>query len=145
MNPVELTYQQKREALESHLFLEQKRNLEIKGRVVGGGNKQRDYTSKQEASSPTSHTESIFTTSAIDAMEGRDVAVVDIPNAFVQTDLVKYDKPVKIIMAIRGRLAELLIEIAPDVYKKFSYKDRNGKTVIYVTLLKALYGLMEQV
>ena len=46
-------------------------------------------------------------------------------------------------MAIRGRLAELLIEIAPDVYKKFSYKDRNGKTVIYVTLLKALYGLME--
>ena len=120
MDPAELTYQQKREALESHLFLEQKRNLEIKGRVVGGGNKQRDYTSKQEASSPTSHTESIFMTSAIDAMEGRDVAVVDIPNAFVQTDLVKDDKPVKIIMAIRGRLAELLIEIVPEVYKKFS-------------------------
>ena len=46
VDPAELTYQQKREALESHLFLEQKRNLEIKGRVVGGGNKQREYTSK---------------------------------------------------------------------------------------------------
>ena len=31
MDPAELTYQQKREALESNLFLEQKRNLEIKG------------------------------------------------------------------------------------------------------------------
>ena len=46
-------------------------------------------------------------------------------------------------MVIRGRLADMLIQIAPDVYKKYDKKDRNGNTAIYVRLNKALYGLME--
>ena len=76
--------------------MEQKKNNEIKGRIVGGGNKQRTYTSKQEASSPTSHIESIFCTATIDAMENRDVAVVDLPNAFEQTELIKMVKQLKL-------------------------------------------------
>ena len=60
--------------------------------MVAGGNKQRDYTPKQEASSPTSHTEAVFSTATIDAMQERDVAIIDLPNAFVQTDLIKNDK-----------------------------------------------------
>ena len=47
VDPAELTYKEKSEALESHLFLEEKRNLEKKGRIIAGGNKQRDYTPKQ--------------------------------------------------------------------------------------------------
>ena len=80
--------------------MEEKKDNEIKSRIVGGGNKQRTYTSKQEASSSTSHIESIFCTATIDAMENRDVVMLDIPNAFVQTDLIKNGKAVKIIMAI---------------------------------------------
>ena len=106
-DPNELTQEEKRNSLESHLFLEEKKNKEIKGRIVGGGNKQRSYTPKQEASSPTSHIESIFCTSVIDSEEGRDVAVADIPNAFVQTNLIKDGEAVKIIMVIRGRLADI--------------------------------------
>ena len=71
-------------------------------------------------------------------MEHRDVAVVDIPNAFVQTDLVKNGKAVKIIMVIRGKLADILIKIAPEVYGKYATKDKNGNTILYVKLLKAL-------
>lgn len=138
-----LTLKEMREALESHLFLEQKRNLDVKGRIVGGGDKQRSYTSKEEASSPTSHTEAVFLTAAIEASEDRDSAIVDIPNAFVQTDLIKNGKPVEVIMAIRGQLADMLIEIAPEVYGPGAIKDKRGNTVIYVKLLKALYGLME--
>jgi hypothetical protein len=52
---------------------------------VAGGNKQQDYTSKEDASSPTVATESVLLACIIDAEEERDVAVVDIPNAFVQT------------------------------------------------------------
>ena len=63
VNPAELTYREKSIALESHLFLEEKRNLEKKTRMVAGGNKQRDHTPKQEASSPTSHTETVFSNS----------------------------------------------------------------------------------
>ncbi len=39
---------------------------------------------KEEASSPTTYTESVILTSIVDAKEGRDVATVDIPNAFAQ-------------------------------------------------------------
>lgn len=102
--------------MEAHLFLEQKKINEIKGRIVGGGNKKRTYTSKQEASYPTSHIESIVCTAAIDTMENRDVPEVDLPNAFKQTDLIKNCIALKIIMVIRGRSADILIRIAPQVY-----------------------------
>ena len=68
-DPKKLTYQDIKDCLESHLFLEEKRNKDIKGRIVGGGNKQRSYVSKQEASSPTSHTESVFCTIGKEAEE----------------------------------------------------------------------------
>ena len=71
------------------------------------------------------------------------MAIVDFPNAFAQTDLIKNDEEVEIIMVIRGQLADLLIEIAPDVYGPVATKDMKGNTVIYVYLLKALYILME--
>ena len=69
-DPHQLTWKQKKEALESHMFLEEKRNLDIKGRIVAGGNKQREYMDKREASSPTSHTEAVFITAAVEAAEG---------------------------------------------------------------------------
>jgi hypothetical protein len=52
---------------------------------VAGGNKQRDYIAKEDASSPTVATESLLLSCIINAEEKRDVAVVDIPNAFIQT------------------------------------------------------------
>ena len=142
-DPNKLTHDQIKNCLESHLFLEEKKDKEVKGRIVGDGSKQRSYVSKQEAYSPTYHTESVFCTFGIEAEEGRDIAIIDIPNAFVQTDLVKNDKPVKIVMVIRGKLAQMLCDIAPDTYKKYMTRDRNGNPVLYVKLLKALYGLME--
>ena len=39
---------------------------------------------KEDASSPTVSTEAVMLTCVIDANENRDVAIVDIPNAFVQ-------------------------------------------------------------
>ena len=74
--------EQRAAILESHLFLKKKRCGKIKGRAVAGGNKQRDFISKEDASSPTVATESVLLTCIVDALEGRDVAVIDIPNAF---------------------------------------------------------------
>ena len=140
-DPKKLSYQEIKDCLESHLFLEEKRNKDIKGRIVGGGNKQRSYVSKQEASSPTSHTESVFCTVGIEAEEERDVAITDISNAFVQTDLAINGKPVFVLMAIRGTLADMLVKIAPEVYGPYLTKDKKGNSLLYVKLLKALYGL----
>ena len=73
----ELTQTQRKTVLESHMFLKEKRDGKIKGRTVAGGNKQRDYISKEDASSPTVATESVLLSCIIDAEEGRDVAVIN--------------------------------------------------------------------
>jgi hypothetical protein len=92
------------------MFLKEKRDGKIKGRTVAGGNKQRDYISKEDASSPTVATESVLLSCIIDAEEERDVAVIDIPNAFVQTH-VEEEKDMAIIK-LRGVLVDILVEMA---------------------------------
>ena len=47
---------------------------------------------KEEAISPAAFTESIILTSIVDAKERRDVATVDIPNAFAQTVITDAEK-----------------------------------------------------
>jgi hypothetical protein len=123
-------------ALESHLFLKNKRDGTIKGRAVAGGNKQRGTIPKEEASSPTAKLESVLLTAIIDAQEHRDVATIDIPNAFVQTRLVNDSD--KAIMRLRGKLAELMVKVAPEIYTKYVTVNNKGETVLYVKLLNAL-------
>ena len=69
--------------LESHILIKEKRDGAIKGRAVAGGNKKRDYISKEDAKSPTIATEAILMSCIIDVEEERDVTVIDIQNAFI--------------------------------------------------------------
>jgi hypothetical protein len=66
-------------------FLKEKQDGSLKGRTVAGGNKQRDYISKEDASLPTVATEAMLLSCIIDAEEERDVTVIDVPNTFIQT------------------------------------------------------------
>ena len=104
-----LTKKQKEQVLESHIFVEEKRDDTIKARKVIGGNKQRDYTTKEDVSSSTVTAEAVMLTCVIDAQENRDVAVVDIPNAFVQTVVTEEDTQHRVIVHIRGPLIDLLV------------------------------------
>ena len=67
------------------MFLKKKRTGEVKGRTVAQGNAQRNYINKEDASSPTVSGEAVLLTCIIEAEEGRDVATIDMPNAFIQT------------------------------------------------------------
>ena len=80
-----LSDKQKKTMLESHILMKQKHSREIKGRTVAGGNKQCDYIDKEDASSPTVATESVILTSIIDAVEQREMAVINIPHAFIHS------------------------------------------------------------
>jgi hypothetical protein len=80
-----LTADQRKKVLESHIFVEKKRDGVLKTRQVAGGNKQWGYIMKEDASSPTVSSEAVMLTCIVDANENREVAIVDIPNAFVQT------------------------------------------------------------
>ena len=127
--------------LESHLFLKQKRDDSIKGRLFAGGNKQRGTINKEDAALPTAALESILLTATIDSKEGQDIAIIDIPNAFVQTRI-EDDNDI-VIMRLRGKLAELMAATAPEIYRKHVTINRNGETVLYVRALNAIYGIMK--
>jgi hypothetical protein len=83
-------------------------------------------------------TESILLTGMIEAKENRDVMTADIPNAFVQTKIDQDEE--KIIMKIRGPLVDMLLEIDEQTYKDYVTVEGNEK-VLYVVMLKALYGM----
>jgi hypothetical protein len=135
-----LTHTQRQMVLESHMFLKLKRDGRTKARTVAGGNKQRNYISKEDSSSPTVATESVLLTCIIDAEEGRDVAVIDIPNAFIQTR-VEEEKDMSFII-LRGVLVDILVEIAPEAYRAYAYKDKKGVPCLLVQCQNALYGTM---
>ena len=76
----------------------------------------------------------------IDANKNRDVAIVDIPNAFVQ--MVVEDEKDKAFIRICGPLVDILASIAPDVYEPYVMVGRKGKEQLLVQCLTALYGAM---
>jgi Reverse transcriptase (RNA-dependent DNA polymerase) len=116
------------------MFLKRKRCGKVKARGCADGRKQRDYISSEDAASPTVATEAVFITAVIDGMENREVAVVDVPGAFMQVDM---DSVVHV--RFNGKMVDLLVEIDHDAYAPYiTYEGRDK--VIYVELLKALYG-----
>ena len=135
----EMTPLEKKRAMESLIFLNEKRDGTIKSRMCANGSTQRAYISREEASSPTAASEAIITTGVIDAKQKRDVMTLDIPNAFVQTDIALDGD--KIIMKIRGQLVDILMEICPGVYTKYVLHEGKHK-ILYVRMLKALYGML---
>ena len=131
-----LNRDQKKAALSYLMFIKKKRCGKIKARGCADGRKQRLYTKKEDASSPTASIEAVMITCAIDAKENRDVAIVDIPGAFMQADM---DEIVH--MRLEGTMAQLLIKLDPSLYKKYTVIE-NGKPVLYLLMLKALYGTL---
>ena len=87
--------------------------------------------------SPTVSTESVFLTSVIDAFEGRDVGCYDIPGAFLHAD-----SDEDITMVLKGKLAELMVRVAPNIYQKYITVDKGNTPILYVKIQKALYRLL---
>ena len=46
------------------------------------------------------------------------------------------------IIKIRGILVDMLVDIAPDVYKEFVTLDKKGNKQLIVPCLNAIYGMM---
>lgn len=70
-------------ALEALMFLTEKQNCDIEGRMCADGWKQWSEYEKIETTSPTVVSDSVMLTAAINAAEWRDVAVMDLPGAFL--------------------------------------------------------------
>ena len=82
----------------------------------------------KDATSPTVLTEAVMFTATIDALEVRDVAVVDIPGAYLSAYM---DNQVHVVF--RGTLADMMVVYDPALYRPFLSYD-TGNPVLYVRL-----------
>ena len=122
------------------MLLTQKQDGQYKGRMVYKGKPTREWLSREDSASPTVMLESIMLTLAFDAKEKRDVMTADVPNAFIQTEIPEEDE--RVFMKITGVSVDMLIELMPDVYGPYVVYE-NGEKVIYVEVLKAIYGMLQ--
>jgi hypothetical protein len=136
--PSSLTCDDRRNALSSLMFLTEKCSGKVKACACANGSVQRKHVAKEEAAAPTVTSEAIFVQSTIYAHESRDVATCNIPGAFLQAN-----NPDFVLMRLDGILAELMVKIAPTMYRTYVTTNAKGKSVLYVQLEKGVYGMMK--
>ena len=100
-------------------------------------NKQIYFIFKEDARFPIVSTDALLLTCIIDVEEHRDVAVVDIPNTFIQTRL-QHKKDMD-ITNIRGVLVDILLEIAPHIYDPYVTAYSKGVNKLVVQWQNAIY------
>ncbi len=60
----------------------------------------------------------------------------------MQTVVSEADKDYRVIVRLRGRIVEILCEIAPEVYLPYVTTNNKGEKILIVQCLNALYGTM---
>jgi hypothetical protein len=124
--------EQMKSAFRVHCFMTKKRDGRIKARAVADGRSQVWYLEEQTYS-PTVRLESIMLCSLIDALEGRDVIIIDIKGAFLKEHV---PKELDLIMKMDGDLARIFCELNPSFVGQ-------GEGTLYLRCLKAFYGHIE--
>ena len=142
VHPSRLTPNERKKILESLIFLVEKRDGKVKARTCANGSVQRAWMGKDDSSSPTVSLEAILLTAVIDALEERAVYTIDIPNAFVQTEVGDDKDGDRIVMVVKGPLVDMLIKLEPETYQN-EYVIEKGKKVLYLHVKKAIYGMLQ--
>ena len=112
---IELSNQDKKEALEAVNIIAEKHIGKIKGRMCANGSRQRKYLKDGETfASPTAFLESIMATLVIGMHEGRDIAIADVPEAYLHA---KFPNEKKVIICMTDIFVNIICEINEE------YKD----------------------
>ena len=139
IHPRDMTKEEIKRALPYLMFLKRKRCGKIKGRGCADGRSQREFISKEEASSPTASLYAIILTGMVDAIERRYVVTTDIPGAFLQTDMPENEI---VHLRIQGSMARLLEMMYPETYGKCIITTKRGKKILFAKANKAIYGTL---
>ena len=111
----------------------------MKGRTCAAdGSSQRKYVPREEASSPTLSLEALVGILLINAYEERDTAIFDVPGAYLHA---KIPDDKFAILKIEGEFVDIMCDVNPEYKDDVRYE--NGKKVLYVQILMALYGMIE--
>ncbi len=82
----------------------------------------------------------VFITAIVNALKEREVACFNIPGIFLHAN-----SDEDISMVLIGRLAELMVQVAPILYRKYIAVNREGTAILYVKIQKAMHGLLRSV
>ena len=138
-NPKDFSREDFRVVMAYLIFLKEKRGGTIKAQVCCDRSIQQNNMTKEETRSPTIMQESLIVIFNINAMEGRDVAVANIPVAFIQKDMMHINQLVCVRLC--GVLSYILVRIEPETFVDKVLLE-GGQRVIYAALKKALYGAL---
>ena len=142
MNVNSLSREYKMKALSSLMFILEKLDGRFKARKCAVGSRQSTFPGyvKSYWALPTVTTDGVIINSTIEAHECRDFAVDDLSNAFLNTN-----NSEKTLMLFKVNLAELIVQIDPQMYQKHITTISKGEPMLYFLLFKALYGLLKLV
>jgi Reverse transcriptase (RNA-dependent DNA polymerase) len=124
-----LNPEQRRSIIPCKMFLKEKTLADgsfdsLKSRIVAGGHMQDRYI-YDNGSSPTVSTSSVFIIAALAAKEGRSLATIDFPGAFLNSDM-----PLEGDHVVYMRLNKYLSDIQIICYKSYKqYQNTNRSTV----------------
>ena len=69
------------------------------------------FKERENVASPTVLLEGLFSTLAIDAYEGIEVAIFDVPGAYLHVDMPKYKL---FLLKLRGTFVDIMCQINPE-------------------------------
>ena len=120
-------------------LIKEKRCGHIKGGTFANGSKQRKYLKPYEiVYLPTCSTKELMATFVIYAIELRDMAILDVPGAFILTAL---PADMFVLMQIRVEFVNVICEVKPEYIPYVRYE--NGEKVLYRNILGAIYGCID--
>ena len=127
------------------MFLKRKRSGKIKARGCADGRPQREYITKLESSAPTVKIHALFVSCLIDAVEGRRVAITDIPGAFLSADWPPSAPPC--YLRFEGVMVDMICELVPEYKELIRYsgkRDKFGRRKRWLVgkVTKAIYGTL---
>ena len=136
INNSELTENDKKRALDTVNLIKVKRSGTVKGRTCANGSKEQYYLPEGDSvASPTASIEAIVSTLLIDIFEGRDVAIYDIPGAYLHAEMPEEHR---VILKIKGKFVDIMCRVNPEFQKHVLIE--RGRKVLYLQVLRALYG-----
>jgi len=131
-----LSKEQKKEALRAVNLIKEKHCGRLKGRTCADGWSQQAKYTKEETSSPTVSTDALMLSIIIDAYEKRDVTTADVEGAYLHADMEDF-----VLLKMVGEAVDIMCDVNPK-YAPFVVVE-SGKRVLYLRLLKALYGCVK--
>ena len=135
----DMSEEARQKVMEAVNLVKRKRNGIMKARSCLNGSKQKKFLKTWESiASPTVCLESILMTLGIDVFEGRDVAIFDVPGAYLHA-IMPEEK--EIVMVLRGKFVDIMCQVDP-IYNDY-VRIVKGQKVLYLKVLRALYGCIE--